>query len=334
MIEYRTRDWVHVVLRLRGTVLPRIVGRTAIAVAIALVAAYLKERRGIDLSVPVLVHSIVGVALGLLLVFRTNTSYDRYWEGRKLLGGMLNTCRDLARQTAACFPDTPHVRRRVSCYVVAMYACIRRYLRDEREWSELKDLLAEDELHELRRRRAPPLVVARWLSNLLASEANAGRLSEERLRRFDENLTVMVNLWGGAERIVKTPVPLAYAHHIKTFLTLFCFTVPFALLNSMGWFTSLGTAVVAFAMFGIDEIGLEIEDPFGYDENDLPLDAIGDMLAVDVAETAEPEAQRGTRYDARPGAAGKGQRGDDSRERSDDGKGRKSKRDAGREAAR
>lgn len=292
MIEYTTQNWLSIVTSVRGTVLPRIAVRMLLCVAIAAVGAILKQR-GVDVSFPPMVHTIVGVALGLLLVFRTNASYDRFWEGRKLVGGMVNRSRDMARQTAAFFEKEPAAARRAGRYLVALYATIRRYLRKEREWPELADVLDEAELAELRGRRAPPLVVARWLGSSFCREAAVGRITQEQLQLLDSNLTAMMDLWGGAERIMKTPVPFAYAHHIKVFLTLFCLTVPFALLSSMTWFAMLGAAVVAFGLFGIDEIGVEIEDPFGYDPNDLPLDAIGETLGIDVKETVEAELEIG-----------------------------------------
>jgi ion channel-forming bestrophin family protein len=284
MIDYPTRNWLAIAVRLHGTVIPRVAGRTLACMLLAAIGAYLEDAAVANLSIPVVVHTIVGVALGLMLVFRTNASYDRYWEGRRLLGGMVNTCRDLSRQTRTLL-QSGEARQLSGRYIVALYASIRRYLRRERSWPELEAVLSQEELAALASRRAPPLLVAQWLSELLSAEAEAGRLSEQRLTLFDRNLTQMIDLWGGAERIHNTPVPFAYAHHIKVFLALFCFTVPFALLPALGWYSVVGAGVVAFGMFGIDEIGLEIEDPFGYDPNDLPMDAIGELIDADVRQT-------------------------------------------------
>ena len=82
----------------------------------------------------------------------------------------------------------------------------------------------------------------------------------------------------GCERILRTPVPFAYAQHIKTLVAIFCFTAPFTMSDAMGWLTPIASGLLAFSLFGIDEIGVEIEDPFGYDANDLPVDAIGDGI--------------------------------------------------------
>lgn len=200
-----------------------------------------------------------------------------------MIGSIINDARDLARQTAGLLDQSSReVRVRQGDLVVALFATIRRYLRNEREWPELAERLGAERLAVLGETRCPPVMVARWLTEGYAAEARAGRLSEQRLQILDGNVANIVDWFGGAERIMKTPVPFAYAHHIKGFLTLFCLTVPLALLAQMGWFTAPASAIVAYALFGIDEIGVEIEDPFGYDPNDLPLDAMNEALATDV----------------------------------------------------
>jgi putative membrane protein len=203
-----------------------------------------------------------------------------------------NHCRDLARQAATYLAHDEGARARAGRLIVALHATIRRALRRERELAELEPHLGEDAVAELVRAHSPPLTVSCWITELFLAHAAAGRLSEERLRSVDGSLTALIGNWGAAERIVKTPVPFAYAHHIKLFLTLFCFTVPLALVDSAGWYAIGGAAAVAFGMFGIDEIGVEIEDPFGYDHNDLPLDQIGDAVAADVLSiTVSPSRQ-------------------------------------------
>lgn len=285
MVQYDTRNWLAILLRVQGTVVPRIALRVLLVAAIGAAVSVAADRGLADPAIPPSVHTLVGVALGLLLVFRTNASYDRYWEGRRLVGAIVNNARDLARQTRS-FLDAaaPEVRAAQGELIVAFYATIRRYLRNEREWPELADRLGAERLAQLAASRCPPVLVARWLSDGFVAEARAGRLSEQRLQVLDNAISDIVDFFGGCERIMKTPVPFAYAHHIKGFLTLFCMTVPLAMLAEMGWYTAPASAIVAYALFGIDEIGVEIEDPFGYDPNDLPLDTIGDSLAIDVSQ--------------------------------------------------
>jgi putative membrane protein len=285
VIQYDTRNWLGILVRLGGTVLPRIATRVLLVAAIGGAVTLIAHRGVANPAIPSSVHTLVGVALGLLLVFRTNASYDRYWEGRRLIGAIVNNARDLARQTRSYLDQSPpQVREAQRDLIIAFYATIRRYLRNEREWPELAERLGAERLAQLAETRCPPVLVARWLSDGFVAEARAGRLSEQRLQILDNAIQDIVDFFGGAERILKTPVPFAYAHHIKGFLTMFCLTVPLALLPQMGDWTALASAIVAYAMFGIDEIGVEIEDPFGYDANDLPLDTLGDNLAIDVTQ--------------------------------------------------
>ena len=108
MIRYDTRDWFAILRGVRGTVLPRIAARVLMVAAVGLVATALRRHDVVDLAIPGIIHTMVGVALGLLLVFRTNASYDRFWEGRRLVGAMVNNARDLARQGASYLAPAAH----------------------------------------------------------------------------------------------------------------------------------------------------------------------------------------------------------------------------------
>lgn len=283
MVDYSTRSWLGIVLHLRGTVVRRVAGRVLAVAVVSAVAAYVHIVQGVSLAIPVTGHTVVGVALGLLLVLRTNASYDRYWEGRRVLGEFAAACRDLARQTASYLPAA--VGGRAADLIVELFLTLRQSLRGRHEPEELPTRLTDTARLELAGLRAPLLRVTRDFSDLLADEAAHDRLAELRLRAMDENLTRAIELWTRAAAIQETPVPFAYAHHIKTFLALFCFTIPFTLLTATGWYSVAGSAAIAFGLFGIDEIGVEIEDPFGLDPNDLPLDTICERVLRDVRET-------------------------------------------------
>lgn len=282
MIDYATRNWLALVFRVRGTVVKRVAGRTTVCAGLAALVTHARSAWGLDLAIPVVVHTIVGVALGLLLVFRTNASYDRYWEGRRIVGNIVGKCRDLARQTAAYLAADPERRQLAGRYIAAYFAAVKRQLRREDPHAELSELLGEERAARLEQEADPVLSVATALSALFVAAADEGAMSETRLRNMDTNLTALVAHWADAERIHDTPIPFAYAHHIKVFLTLFCFTVPLTLAQATIWYAVVGAAVVAFGMFGIDEIGVEIEEPFGYDANDLALDDIGRDLTREI----------------------------------------------------
>ncbi|MDX2090511.1 MAG: bestrophin family ion channel [Kofleriaceae bacterium] len=281
MIDYDGRAWLPILFRLRGSVIPRLLPRCVIAAAIGAAAVIALEER--DLKIPTLAHTLVGVALGLLLVFRTNASYDRYWEGRRLVGFMVNRSRDLARQVAA-YIENAETRVRIARLIPAFYWLSAETLRKSPSLGAAAPLLTDAQRTTLAGAgfRAP--LVLRWISEELHLEAKAGRLSEQRLQALDANLTAFNDALGGAERILKTPIPFAYAQHIKIFVVLFCFSAPFAMAEVMGWATPVASSLLALALFGVDEIGVEIEDPFGDDPNDLPLDAIGAGIEKAVGE--------------------------------------------------
>ena len=285
MIDYDGRAWLPILFRIRGSVIPRLLPRTLVAAGVGALAVVALERNNV--KIPTLAHTLVGVALGLLLVFRTNASYDRYWEGRRLVGFMVNRSRDLARQVAS-YVTSVEARAQIARLLPAFYWLAAQALRRDPGLGAAGPHLTDDERRQLDgvTHRAP--IATRWIAEVLHAEAAAGRLTEQRLQLLDANLTSLNDSLGGAERILKTPIPFAYAQHIKIFVVLFCFSAPFAMVETMGWATPLASGLLALALFGIDEIGVEIEDPFGDDPNDLPLDAIGAGIETAVREITAP----------------------------------------------
>lgn len=281
MIEYDARAWLPILLRMRGSVIPRLMPRVLMTAALGVIAVLLLRRN--DFKIPGNAHTLVGVALGLLLVFRTNASYDRYWEGRRILGFMVNRTRDLARQVGAYISD-PEARAALARLIPAYYWAAAQTLRKQPSLGQAERLLTADEQAALATVTFRAPLITRWIADRLRAEAAAGRLSDVRLQMLDANLTSLNDSLGGAERILRTPIPFAYAQHIKIFVVLFCFSAPFVLAEVMGWATPAACGLLALALFGIDEIGVEIEDPFGDDPNDLPLDAIGAGIEKAAAE--------------------------------------------------
>ncbi|MBX3174060.1 MAG: bestrophin family protein [Gemmatimonadaceae bacterium] len=213
--------------------------------------------------------SILGIILGLLLVFRTNTAYDRWWEGRKLWGQLVNISRGLSRQLSMA----PAERR-----------------------SRYADLLAEFPpalaAHLRRERGAPgPHVPNRILSELHAEvrvDAEAGRLATDArlvtaplLQGFDDVL-------GACERIRNTPIPFSYSSYVKQFVVLYALVMPFGLVQEFGYGTIIASMFTFFATMGLELLAGEVEEPFGTDRNDLPLEEISAVIVRDVRGILTP----------------------------------------------
>lgn len=295
MIEYQPKSFFHIVFQLRGSVVPILIPRVILVAGLGGVAAWMHATWGLKL--PTIAHTLLGVALGLLLVFRTNASYDRFWEGRKLFGSIINRSRDLLRQAAHLIDGDDEAaatsRREVRRFVLMYFGLLRQYLRGERNLDEVGVEVTATERAALEPAAVRPNLAVLWLTEELTRNLRAGRLSEQRYQLMDQNITALVDNWGGAERIMRTPVPFAYAQHIKSFLTLFCTTAPFAMVETMRWYTPIAAAVLAYGMFGIDEIGVEIEDPFGDDPNDLPIEAMEKRVTADTQLLVDARAKAG-----------------------------------------
>ncbi|MCY7283116.1 MAG: hypothetical protein LH679_06670, partial [Cyanobacteria bacterium CAN_BIN43] len=120
----------------------------------------------------------------------------------------------------------------------------------------------------------PPLEVAFWIGDYLQLQYQRDRLNIHQLTAMHKLLDILVDAIGGCERILKTPMPMAYSIHLKQLLLLYCLSLPFQMVGQLGWWTAPVVVLISFTLFGIEEIGIEIENPFGHDQNDLPLDAI------------------------------------------------------------
>lgn len=251
----------------------------AMSVALALMAVHYLVT---PISIPEasVAHSLVGPALGLLLVFRTNASYDRWWEGRKLWGTIVNTSRNLARTASVHLRNDPERLRRILALTAAWPYAAKDQLRQR---PRLPAGFLDPEDHaQLENAQHIPTAIAARATSLLEEARKRGALTDIVFTSIDANWQILVDVIGACERIHKTPLPFAYVIHLRRAIVLFCGTLPFALLAKFGPWACVITFLVSYVMFGIEEIGVEIEDPFDGDDNDLPLDRICDVIADNV----------------------------------------------------
>ena len=287
MIEYDPKRWTSHLLDLRGSMFHAIIGRVLACVGwstvVLLVHQWLVHTLRWDHdSIPSTVHSLVGVALGLLLVFRTNTSYDRFWEGRKLWGSIVNESRNLARSCTVFLKDDPALVRSCVHWSVAWAHAAKGLLSGNPGLGPIARFLPAEEVEAALASGHVPLHISRKITGLLAEARDRGLISDFVMLGIDANIQQLIDYLGGCERIKKTPLPFAYMVHIRRALILYCFTLPFALVESYGWGAIVGTLLVAYIFFGIEEIGAEIENPFDGDDNDLPLGRLCETIERDL----------------------------------------------------
>jgi len=283
MIDYDQGHWASTTLVWRGTVLARLRTRMAAYAGWAAIVTFAAAGRTVPMpDFGALAHSLVGVAMGMLLVFRTNASYDRYWEGRKRWGGIIAGSRNLLRVARAHIGDTGPLAPLVHGYAVA----VKQHLRRETDDAQLAAILGEEQAAAASRRADPPLFLATHMSRWVARQVFSGKLPAALGRELEGAITKMVEHQEACERILKTPVPFAYVVQIRQLLAFYLLTLPVVLVPVMDWMVIPVTAMVAFAMLGIEEAGIEIEDPFGTDPNDLPLEHLCDIVRRDANQVA------------------------------------------------
>ncbi len=284
MIEYERTSWWKTVLRFHGTVLPCVLGRvgllTGLSLALCLADEYVLGPHGMALpALDQLGHSVLGVALSMLIVFRTNSSNGRYWDGRACWGGLVNGSRNLARMGAVFAPPAQPLANLLTAYAVS----VRESLRGKRNFQSLAALIPPEMVERMASANNPPTVIAAAIGQWINRLRLEGRIDTRQQMQMEQTLSSLVDNQGGCERIQRTPLPFVYAALIKQILLLYLASLPLVLVNKMGFAAPLVVAVVSFGMLGIEEAGIEIEDPFDTDPNSLPLEQICATIARDTA---------------------------------------------------
>ncbi len=295
MVPERT-GWVRTVLRYRGSELPRTKNRIlgVLLIAIAVTAAEKTTPEQL-FDVHVIPFSLIGVALSIFLGFRNNAAYERWWEGRKLWGALVNTSRTFARQAVVLIapPEgaAPEVAAEVEAIekdlvhrMVAFVHTTRHALRDEAPGEDVKRCLAPAEFEALLNETNKPSAVTFGMGMRLKHAFDRGFIHPLHLTMLEQTLVNLTDIHGGCERIKSTPIPFSYTTLIHRIVAVYCYCLPFGLITELGVVTPLASIVVSYAFFGLDIVGDEIEQPFGYDPNDLPLSAISRMIEINLRQ--------------------------------------------------
>jgi putative membrane protein len=294
LIDYDRNAWFRVTFAWVGTVLPYVLTRVMLLTVISLLVLGIYEffvpaQNGQKPALDPLGHQILGVALGMLIVFRTNSSHNRFWEARSLWGMMVNTTRSLARAAAAFAPPGDELARLIGAYVVM----VREQLRGNKDPEVLRPLVPGRVLGRLRNANNPASVLAGLMSEWIVQRLRSGQIDTITATHMENLICKLLDCQGGCEKILKTPLPFVYSALIKQALLLYLATLPFVLVPRMGFMGVVIVAGVSLCMLGIEEAGVEIESPFGLDDNHLPLESICAMISRDASDLAEmvgPEA--------------------------------------------
>ena len=271
----------------RGSIVPRIKWPLFVTVLLALVVTLSHGMLfRLKITMTPIPFSLIGLALAIFIGFRNSASYDRYWEGRKLWGLLISMSRSLTRQvmtfvSSECelAPNWPPYqkgdpRTRMVYRIVAFAHSLRHHLRDSDTSDELRDLLSEAEAAEVRLAHSKPHYLLQRLAHDLRYCIENGQVHKYYAAAMDEKISEITTIYTGCERIKNTPIPFTYNLLLHRTAYLYCFLLPFGLVDSIGFMTPFVVGIVSFTFFGLDALGDEIEEPFGVLPNDLALSSM------------------------------------------------------------
>lgn len=277
MIDYNPKTWLGLIFhayskQVMKTLMPALISVGVFTAFICVANDYFDLDKK-DFPSSTVVHSLLGIVLGLFLVFRTNSAYDRWWEGRKLWGGLVNSTRNFALKLNATLPvesgDRKWFAQMISNFVIAT----KEHLRDGVKESELE---IEDggTLTAFVKAKHKPIFFSLLMYQKVEALTKTNILTGFHQINLDKEMKDFIDLMGACERIKKTPIPYSYTMYIKKFLFIYIVTLPFGFLETFGYYTIPTVLLVSFILLSVELIAEEIEDPFGRDVNDLPTDEI------------------------------------------------------------
>ncbi|EKF76073.1 hypothetical protein A11A3_01225 [Alcanivorax hongdengensis A-11-3] len=235
-------------------------------------------------SLTVLPITLLGLVLSILLSFRNNASYERWWEARKQWGQMVYEIRSLARASASLLGDGHPARRRILSLVLAHAHALRGQLRGEDVSDTLTTWLSKQELQHVQGLRNGAEGLLQQVGGELGVLYREGAPDSVGLQMLNHHVTALSGIQAACERIAHTPLPFAYTLLVHRTAYIYCYLLPFALVGAVGWATPVCVAVVAYTFFGLDCLAEHLETPFGRDANDLPLDSLCRIHEISVAE--------------------------------------------------
>jgi putative membrane protein len=285
MIQYNPKDWITFIFRFHKSdtfrkLLPMMVfiGLYSFGVGY-LEMEYWKLSQNDFLRNITIMHNMLGFVISLLLVFRTNTAYDRWWEGRKLWGNLVNNSRSLAIKLSVYLNDESD-RAYFKKMIPAYASILNKHLKNE----ETGKTLSENFEFALDHEKHRPLQIAKFMQQKVHDLYTSGKISGEIVIVLNDEIKSFTEVCGACERIKNTPIPYSYSAFIKKFIFFYIMSLPFGYVFNLGYYVIPVVVFIFYVLASLEIIAEEIEDPFGYDENDIPTERIAAAIKQQVEE--------------------------------------------------
>jgi putative membrane protein len=239
--------------------------------------------------------ALYGSAIGIIVGFRNNSAYARWWEARTLWGQIVNNSRSLARQVCATMRPDPRQEGsdvvamgelvvRIVHHQIAFVHALRQQLRGLDPLPEARRMLSDADYDQVSGQKNVSLAIQRNMGNMLRDARRHGWISTMEWQAMDRNLDDLMDAQGGNERIKNTPLPKQYDYFPMLFVQIYCLLLPIGMVESLGWFTPLGSTLVGFMFLALDKIGRDLEDPFNNTIYDVPLTSITTTIEINLRQ--------------------------------------------------
>ncbi|MBU3659468.1 MAG: hypothetical protein FGM14_06350 [Flavobacteriales bacterium] len=287
MINYNPKNWITLIFSFDKSDTIRMLWKELIYIGILsslitfLEIHFFPKAEGLKNLIAV--YSLLGFVISLLLVFRTNTAYDRWWDGRKTWGGIVNDSRNLASKLNAILGENQTEKKWFAAMISNFSYASKEHLRGSLKWDELEFQSEQDRISVQSATHIPLWVINR-IRERISELYKTGMIKPEDLYVLDKNLNGLIDAIGACERIKNTPIPYSYSLFIKKFIFIYVITLPLAFVNLFGYYSALIATFVFYALVSMEVLAEEIEDPFGEDDNDLPTDQISSTIRKNVSE--------------------------------------------------
>ena len=285
MVQYNPKDWITFIFRFHKSdtfrqLIPMMIFIGLYSGGIAYLELNLWQLKDSSLVKNIsIMHGMLGFVISLLLAYRTNTAYDRWWEGRKLWGTLVNNSRNLACKLAAMLKeekDKKYLRFLITCYA----SILAKHLNNE----TIGQLLFDDVDLDIKENKHVPNQVAAMLFQKINDLYVSGKITGDQLILLNAEFQSFNEVCGACERIKNTPIPYSYSSFIKKFIFFYVMTLPFGYALSLGYLVIPVVVFIFYVLASLELIAEEIEDPFGTDSNDLPTAKIAANIKKHIEE--------------------------------------------------
>ena len=273
-----------------GTILPKVLPALGLVIFLSGLLVYLRQAHFFSFpAVPAIGFTIFGVILSIFLSFRNTACYDRWWEGRKLWGALIATTRHLCRDSYVLDDQS----RKILLYRMMLFThLLRDRLRQQQQ--SIQHYQAHTGFEVAAFDQLPTHINAsQWVLEQIQKDLvllyKQGKITDIIYNNLNQHTVALGDIQAGCDRILSTPLPFSYSVLLHRAVYSFCFILPFSLEASLGLWTPILVGLIAYMLLGLDELSAELEEPFGFQDNDLPLDSIVRLIERETLSSLEQE---------------------------------------------